>query len=243
MQTAEYNNLDSVERGHWYYSGKRHIVEYWINSHKIPQSTDTLLDFGAGTGYFASTFLGRCKVLVADSYPESLEILRNRFPAECVIEPTGSTIPVSSASIDYVTALDVLEHLPDDAGAVLELSRVLRPGGLAVVTVPADMKLWSDWDVSLFHHRRYDKQGLMKLFDQENWELIHCTYTNIFAYPAVFLLRKFRKSRPLAATRMEDRVPAPWLNRLLRYLFTAPAKRTWFPAPFGVSLLLVARKR
>jgi hypothetical protein len=44
-------------------------------------------------------------------------------------------------------------------------------------------------------------------------------------------------------SRVEDPVPKPWLNRLLRFLFTAPAKKPWFPSPFGVSLLLVARKR
>ncbi len=243
MQAPEYGNLDRIEREHWYYAGKREIVEHWIGSCRKLELGDTLLDFGAGTGHFASTFIGRCKVRVFDSYPESLAILRNRLPPECVLEPDGSKIPVPDASIDCVTALDVLEHLADDAAAILEFHRVLRPAGLAVITVPADMKLWSDWDVSLLHFHRYDRRGLEALFDAEHWEVIHCSYTNVFAYPAVFFLRKWFKTRTRQSRRAEDRVPKPWLNRILQFLFTAPAKKPWFPAPFGVSLLLVARKR
>lgn len=243
MQVSEYSNLDRIERDHWYYAGKREIVEHWINSCRGLRANDTLLDFGAGTGLFASHFIGRCNVRVFDSYPESVAILRNRLPADSILEPDGPGIPVPDASIDCVTALDVLEHLADDAAAVRELERVLRPAGLAVITVPADMKLWSDWDASLLHFRRYDRNGLLSLFDPKQWEVIHCTYTNVLAYPAVFLLRRWTKGRSRKGSRFEDRVPAPWLNRLLRFLFTAPAKRSWFPAPFGVSLLLVARRR
>ena len=243
MQTSEYGNLDRIEREHWYYEGKREIVEYWINSCRKLQPDDTLLDFGAGTGLFASSFIGRCNVRVFDSYPESLAIMRSRFPPESVLEPNGPKIPVPDTSIDCVTALDVLEHLADDAAAIREIHRVLRPDGIAVFTVPADMKLWSDWDVSLLHFRRYDRRELEALFEPNHWEVIHCTYTNVFAYPAVFFFRKWRKTRPPQGSRVEDRVPKPWLNRILRFLFTAPAKKTWLPAPFGVSLLLIARKR
>ena len=246
MKASEYHNLDIVERDHWYYSGKRELVQYWMQRDRDLNSTDTLLDFGAGTGRFASEFLGRCQVRVFDSYPESLAILRDRFPAESVLTPTGSGIPVPDASIDCLTALDVLEHLADDLTTVQEFHRVLRHRGLAVITVPADMKLWSDWDVSLFHFRRYNRQSLVALFPSESWEIVQCSYTNIFAYPAVFFLRRWRRwtaARSSENNRAEDRLPAPWLNLLLRFLYVAPAKIAWFPAPFGVSLLLVARRR
>jgi len=246
MQASEYGNLDRVESDHWYYAGKREIVEHWIQFSRGLKATDTLLDFGAGTGRFASGFVGRCQVRVFDSHPESLAILRNRFAAESILEPAGPGIPVPDKSIDCVTALDVLEHLADDAAAVREFHRVLRPSGLAVITVPADMKLWSDWDVSLFHHRRYHRRGLEALFARTQWEIVHSIYTNVFAYPAVLFFRKWRKwtnARPDQGNRVEDRVPAPWLNRLLRFLYVAPAKTSWFPTPFGVSLLLVVRRR
>jgi hypothetical protein len=69
-------------------------------------------------------------------------------------------------------------------------------------------------------------------------------YTNVVVYPGVWLVRKWRKWFPRSgeATRTEDKLPAPWVNRILRWCFVRPA--SWrFPFPFGVSLLLVARKR
>jgi SAM-dependent methyltransferase len=154
--------------------------------------------------------------------------------------------PVADTSVDYVTALDVLEYIRDDSSIVEEFHRVLRPGGLAVITVPADMKLWSDWDVSLYHHRRYDRKSLKSLFVPAEWELIHVAYHNTLAYPIVFILRKWRKWTKKAGEsgdRAEDQLPSPLINRILYFLYTAPAKTSWFPAPFGVSLLLVAKKR
>lgn len=246
MKPQEYTNLDRVERVHWYYAGKRDIVRHWIEKVRPLRSEDTLLDFGAGTGLFASEFMDTCRVRCFDSYPESVKILRERLPADAVVDGSGSQVALPDSSVDCVTALDVLEHIENDQAAVTELHRLLRAGGMAVVTVPADMKLWSDWDVSLLHFRRYEAQGLAALFPSEKWKLVRVTHHNTLAYPAVYLLRKWRKwrqNRTEGGSRAEDRVPPPWLNRILKFLYSAPAKSTWFPAPFGVSLLLVAIKR
>lgn len=246
MEISEYSNLERVEREHWYYAGKREIVEYWIERCRPLRTNDTLLDFGAGTGLFARGFLNRCNVLVHDSYPASLAILRQHFPQESILAGNGNTIPCADASTDCVTALDVLEHLAEDKGAVEEFHRVLRSSGLLVVTVPADMKLWSDWDTALLHHRRYARKDLIMLFPPAKWEIVFITYTNMFAYPAVFLLRRWRQwtnARTFQGNRVEDRLPPAYINKILRALYTRPAKMSWFSAPIGVSLLMVARKR
>ena len=141
-------------------------------------------------------------------------------------------------------ALDVLEHTVDDRAVVEGFHRLLRPDGVAVVTVPASMALWSDWDVALHHHRRYDRAQLVALFPPAQWEVLHVNYTNVFAFPAVWLVRKLRMRKRAVSTvpRAEDKLPPTWLNAFLRWLFVRPA---FWPVrfPFGVSLLLVARKR
>ncbi len=243
MNAEEYANLERVEADHWYYAGKREIARRWLERARPITPTDRLLDCGAGTGRFAQEMDGLCQVTVLDDHEEALRLLRAKFPAGRVISLAGDRVPLPDGSLDYVTALDVLEHTPDDAAVVRGFHRLLKPGGVALVTVPASMALWSDWDVVLHHYRRYSRAELERLFPAAEWELVHSNYTNVFAFPAVWLLRRWRRWFPAGqGARAEDKVPSSWLNCLLRASFVRPAFwRVRFP--FGVSLLLVARRR
>jgi ubiquinone/menaquinone biosynthesis C-methylase UbiE len=243
MNSDEYSNLDVTERKHWYYAGKREMVRRWLARSTRLGHEQTLLDCGAGTGLFAQEMSAHCRVLVLDDHEESLRRLRERFPADQVLRVSAEGIPLGSGSVDAVTALDTLEHIERDQLAVDEFARVLRPGGVAVVTVPASMALWSDWDVSLHHYRRYNRDQLRALFPREDWELLYVNYTNVVVYPAVWCVRKWRAwRRQVSGRRTEDQIPPRWLNRLLRATFVRMAG--WrMPFPFGVSLLLVARRR
>lgn len=244
MDAAEYANLARVEERHWYYAGKRELVRRWLHRVGPPRPNEVLLDCGAGTGRFAQDMQADCRVLVLDDHEESLELLRKKFPADQVIPLTDGDVPLPDASVNYLTALDVLEHIEHDAMAVRGFHRLLKPGGIALVTVPASMALWSDWDVSLHHFRRYSRSGLKAIFPAEQWELVYTNYTNILAFPVAWVLRKLRKQKPAGDTtnRAEDKIPTSWLNACLRRIFVGMA--FWrMPFPFGLSLVLVARKR
>ena len=247
MDAAEYDNLERVEREHWYYAGKRRLVRAWIDRVQPPAASAVLLDCGAGTGLFAEEMAAQCRVLVLDDHEESLRLLRKRFQPEQILNLSGAAVPLASQSLDYVTALDVLEHVPDDAAVVKEFARLVKPGGLAVVTVPASMALWSEWDVVLHHHRRYDREQLRALFSDEVWEIVHVNYTNVLVYPGVWAVRKLRELRRrlglgYPSVRTEDRMPPRWLNALLLASFVGLA-RVQVPFPIGVSLVLMARRR
>lgn len=244
MNTDEYSNLGRVEREHWYYAGKRELVRRWLERTGILALDAVLLDCGAGTGLFAEEMRAHCRVRVLDDHAESLAILRTRFTAEEIIEGSATSIPLPATSVDVVTALDVLEHIANDHDAAAELQRVLRPGGIAVVTVPAMMSLWGYWDVALHHHRRYTRAQLGALFPADAWEILHLNYTNVVVFPGVWLVRRCQRwFNRGAASRVEDRVPPAWLNGLLRWVFVQTGLGRGMPFPFGVSLLLVARKR
>lgn len=249
MDPAEYANLDAVEKTHWYYAGKRELVRRWLNRVGPPRPDQVLLDCGAGTGCFALEMQRHCRVLVLDDHEEALRLLRTRFRPEQVIALTGGDVPLPDGAVDYLTALDVLEHIERDAAAVDGFHRLLKPGGTLVVTVPAGMALWSDWDVALHHFRRYNRAQLRALFPTEEWDLVHLNYTNVVVYPAVWLVRKWRgftarrdSAGRASKARSEDRIPPAWINAILRTIFV------WLglarlPFPFGVSLVLVATRR
>jgi len=248
VDPTEYHNLDRIEREHWYYSGKRQLVLDWIERTRPLRPDDTLLDFGAGTGIFASGLKGRCRVLVLDAYEESRKLLARHFPPDAILAPEADDhrIPLPAGCVDCVTTLDVLEHIRADQQAVDDIHRVLRPGGILVATVPADMRLWSDWDEALHHVRRYSRRSLASLFRSRHWAINHIAHTNVLAYPAVFLIRGLRASKRREGTgrsRTEDRIPPAPLNRLLRAAFVSTGNAGWFRMPFGVSLLVVATKK
>jgi SAM-dependent methyltransferase len=242
MKPEEYSNLERVEREHWYYAGKRHIVRHWLNVSGALRPTARLLDCGAGTGAFAVEMQEHVECIAMDDHTESLDMLRRRLAPNSVVEGNCTEIPLPSQSYNAVTALDVLEHIPDDAKAAAELARVLAPEGTLVVTVPAMMSLWSDWDVSLHHQRRYDRAMLLRLFRGLPVTVEHCSYINVVAMPLVWAARKARSVGLGPSDRAEDKIPAIPLNRLLFSAFVSlGCARVCFP--FGVGLLLVARKQ
>jgi ubiquinone/menaquinone biosynthesis C-methylase UbiE len=244
MNAEEYANMDQMEGTHWYYAGKRVMVRGWLERVGPPTQNDLLLDCGAGTGRFAKEMEALCRVMVLDDHEEALRLLRTKFRPDQILSLAGDQVPLPDESLAYVTALDVLEHTPDDRAVVEGFHRLLKPGGVALVTVPAGMALWSDWDVALHHYRRYSRPQLRALFPEDKWELLHVNYTNVAVYPAVWAVRKWRKIFPAAkgGVRSEDKVPAGWLNAILRRIFVSMA--FWrLPFPFGVSLILVARRR
>jgi len=241
MNAEEYANMERQEDQHWYYAGKREIARGWLHRAGPPRATDLLLDCGAGTGRFAQEMAADCRVMVLDDHEEALRMLRTKFRPDQVISLAGDRVPLPDSSLDYVTALDVLEHTPDDRAVVDGFVRLLKPGGVALVTVPAGMALWGDWDVALHHYRRYSRAQLLALFPAAQWEVLHVNYTNVAVYPAVWLVRKWRRLFP-STQRSEDQLPPAWLNAILRALFVDLALAR-LPLPFGVSLLLVARRR
>ena len=246
MNPEEYQNLARVETLHWFYAGKREITRHWISHFHPLQRGNLLVDCGAGTGIFADEMRKVCDVLALDDFEESLELLRKRLGENNVRKGSCTALPLPDASVDVLTALDVIEHVADDRAALREFLRVLRPGGIAVITVPALMALWSDWDVTLRHFRRYTRSSLLEIIPPE-FQVLHTNYINVAVLPLVFAVRKWRslKSRLGMTTtaRSEDKIPAPWLNHFLGRVFVTLACQKSVRFPAGVGLITVLRKK
>lgn len=247
MNPDEYANLARVETGHWFYVGKRQIVRHWIQRVRPLSPGDLLADCGAGTGTFAEEMVPHCRVLAIDDHEESMELARRKLGADRVKKGSCTALPLEDGSVDVLTALDVIEHVEQDRQALGEFARVTRPGGIVVITVPALMSLWSDWDVALHHFRRYTRPTLLDLVPRDAFEVVHCNYVNVAAFPLVLLVRKWRALKMKLGgkidARSEDAIPPGPLNALLRWSFVGPACQAAVPFPFGVGLLAVLRRK
>ncbi len=241
MNPDEYTKLNELEKEHWFYSGKRDIVRYWINKLHPLSRNSLLVDCGAGTGQFAAEMQAVCQVIAVDDHDESLAIAKSKLGESAVRRGSCLALPVEDQSVDCLTALDVLEHVENDSGAIVEFARVLKPGAIAVITVPALNLLWSDWDVSLHHFRRYDRKSLLRLITTPHFDTEHWNFINVVALPPVWLSRKLRAIFP-TSHRAEDNIPPKWLNRVLKKSFVDLACQRHVHFPAGVGLLAVLRR-
>jgi ubiquinone/menaquinone biosynthesis C-methylase UbiE len=247
MNPEEYRNLNQVERLHWFYRTKRQIARYWLLKSYPLRMDSVLADCGAGTGLFAREMSNICRVIAIDSQEEALRLAEQNVGKENVKEGSCVALPLGDSSVDCITALDVLEHIEDDQLAIKEFARVLKPRGVAVVTVPAMQSLWSDWDVALHHYRRYCQSSLLELFDATSFRVMHWNYINVLALPGVFAARKLRplfrgSAKEKSSARLEDKMLPRWLDTSLSIAFKALACQDWIRFPAGVGLLAIAKR-
>lgn len=189
------------------------------------------LDVGCGRGTAAMMLAANKNVFVVavDGYQYRDWKLSERVS---FVVCHGDRLPFRDGTFASASALDVIEHVDDDAAIVAEMSRVIVANGTAVITVPAFQQLWSEHDVAVGHRRRYSKSALGSLVERHGLEVSESTYFfSYLAFPAWLLRGRQRAvSGGGAAAR-----------RVVRAL--SLAERRWLhrrTLPIGTSLLSVA---
>ncbi len=114
--------------------------------------------------------------------------------------------PLPSDSYDAMVLLNVLEHIEDDAAATGHIARMLKPGGVAVIEVPAGPELFDDYDRQLQHFRRYTLQSICSVVEQAGLVVERRNYLGAMIYPAFYLAKKLSQSRPKSAADREAHV-------------------------------------
>jgi SAM-dependent methyltransferase len=153
-------------------------------------------------------------------------------------------MPFAEDSFDLAVCLDVIEHLPDDRGALRELRRVLAPGGTLLVTVPAYQWLWSGHDEINHHCRRYSGATLRQAACDAGWECTLVTHFNALLLPVAIALRALdRLHRGTTESSLDLWVPPEPVNWALQQPLNLEAALIGrgCPIPAGLSLLAVLR--
>ncbi|MEV4220279.1 class I SAM-dependent methyltransferase [Nonomuraea sp. NPDC049725] len=184
MDVTEIRQLVALEQTHWWYRERRAILRAELRRLARHGRPGRALDLGAAGG-------GNTRVLVEEGWDatatdcseEAVEVARQRGLRAMVADARWP--PVESASVDLVTAFDVLEHVEEDYLVTEQMARVLRPGGHALIAVPCDMSLWSEHDDAVGHLRRYDRASLTTVVEKAGLRVERVWSWNVLLRPLV----------------------------------------------------------
>jgi SAM-dependent methyltransferase len=245
MNPAEYARMHALEDWYWWFVARRAAAARFLKDHAPPERPLRILDAGCGTGGMLDLYRGWPDVEATgvDLAPEALSFSSGRGHRR-LAGADLMLLPFRTGAFDAVTALDVIEHVPDDARAVSEIARVLRPGGILVATVPAYQFLWGPHDEALHHQRRYHGDQFRELIHGSGLRVERQTYLLAALFPLVAAQRLAtrRRDTPKDAGAALPLFP-PAINRALigfQAMELALARRA--SLPFGLSVLVVARK-
>ncbi len=245
MLRAQFLEHARHECEHWWFTARREILLALIA--KILPAGGKLLEVGCGTGGNLAAFVRHYECLGIDPSADAIEIAREQFPDLNVRQgfaPQDCEAELRSA--DLVLLLDVLEHVPDDAWLLGQLVSQMKPGAHILITVPADLSLWSMHDVSHGHFRRYDRALLQRAWSSLPVAVHLLAPFNSRLYPIVSGVRWWNRLRGTSSGDhgTDLKVPASPINRLLHSVFAGEKSRLLSamdgsarPATRGVSLV------
>ena len=210
----------------------------WIVDEFSPYLGDLVAEVGAGTGSFSELLVDRVDRLVAfepsqNMYPELARVFAGNSKVVTVNNFFGEECGRFENTLDSAVYVNVMEHIEHDAEEFTYIFRALKPGGHALIFVPALPFLYSDLDTSLGHFRRYLKPGLTSIAEKAGFKVVKARYFDFMGilpwYVAFTLLGRQISGGKVAAY---DKYVVPVMRRLERVI----------SPPVGKNVLMIARK-
>lgn len=271
MQQHTYAIMRRVEESHWWFVGRRRIIRSFLEriardlkATRAEGATSTkevtpraepatsseqnrpghplkILDVGCGTGANLEMLSEFGAAEGVDVSVEALSFCQARGLVNVKLGE-AEHLPYEAGSFDLVTGLDVVEHLDDDRAGLGEMARVLRPGGRALLFVPAFMFLWGVQDDISNHRRRYTLNELKRVVCESGFEIERASYVNLSFFAPILLGRLIMRATGLRPE-SENNLTIGALNGLLgRILGAESSILRHMNLPFGVSVICVARR-
>lgn len=238
MDDEELTRSARLEDRHWWYAARRALVRRLVT----PLPAGRAVDVGCGPAGNTQVLADLGWRVTGLEYAEVGATLAARRGVE-VVRGDARALPFADACADLVLSTDAWEHIDDDAAVAAETARVLRPGGLAMVAVPADMRLWSSHDVALGHVRRYTRPELAGRLGDAGLDVVELFSWNVLLRPVAALRRRTAGRQEAApaegVSEMEE--VHPLLNTALRSVVALEQRLPVQTLP-GISLVALARR-
>ena len=209
----------------------------WIYENIETELGTKIAEIGSGVGNFTE-FLLRNEHARIDAYEPCAKMhLNNKFSKNPRVNCINSNFELVSKSCDNkydsVIFINVLEHIQQDSDAIKKAYKIIRRGGTLIISVPALQVLYSNFDRSIGHYRRYQKSELIKLAQIASFKIMSCKYfDSIGIIPWFIFMKGMRRGLSSRNTYTYDKFVVPWL-KIVEKIITPP---------LGKNLLLIASK-
>lgn len=244
MEREEYSKLERREHFYFWNVGRREILDEALSRNLEEQRNLEILDIGCGPGGNLLFLDKYGRVTGLDVSEEALRFAKAKGYEE-VIQAGAEKVPLPDGAFDLISCLDVLEHIEKDDRVLREIFRLLKPGGILLLTVPAHPFLFGPHDRFLGHLRRYRTKEALDKIKGAGFTIREYTHFVTFAVPINFLRKVidavFRQKSNEART--YDVEPPRFINAF--FLFILRLEKRFircFRLPLGSSLLVVSRK-
>ena len=240
----EYEMMYRAEDHHWWYTGMRSITKAVLDRYVRRGQPLSILDAGCGTGSTMNYLKDYGEVTGVDMAPEAVSFCRERG-LKRIGRASICELPFADASFDLITSFDVVcQCEPDLANdALAGFWRVLRPGGLLLLRMPAYQWLFGRHDELVHNLRRYTRGEVARQLREHGFAIERSSYANCLLFPIAAIKRLKDRMLPPKQECSDVSVTGGWANSLLATLLRAEAPLvSRVGLPFGLTIVALARK-
>lgn len=239
MQLEAYQLMAAAEESHWWFRGRRAMIEGVIQTLGLPEHPH-ILDAGCGTGGNLPLLARFGKVYGFEYDATARQLADARGLAIVSGGALPDALPFAPQAFDLIGLFDVLEHLDHPVESLRALGARLALGGSLVLTVPAYQWLWGPHDELHEHKRRYSRRLLREHVAAAGLQVAYMSHINSLLLPAAVAQRAMHRITRQAAGEL---TPGAIVNETFYRIWSL--ERAWIPrisVPFGLSLIAVLRQ-
>lgn len=235
-----------------------HFIDRASRQHALQQlckhvrcDAPVVLEVGCSSGFMLRLLrqeLPNALVIGSDVVQEPLRQLVAKLPGVPLLRFDLVKCPLPENSLDAIILLNVLEHIEDDLAAMHQMYRILKPGGIAIIEVPAGPYLYDAYDTILKHFRRYTLTSLSSLAKKAHFNVVTQSHLGCLMYPGFSWVKKRNRrllspedaaNQALVEKNIQKTGSSPFLKVIMKLEL---ALGQFISYPFGIRCLLTCVK-